>query len=45
MAPSDYRLFAKMKVWLAAQRFHTSKELVDGVNIRLCNSVVPFFDE
>jgi hypothetical protein len=23
LVPSDYRLFTKMKVWLATQRFHT----------------------
>ena len=29
LAPSDYHLFTKMKVWLATQRFHTNEELVD----------------
>jgi hypothetical protein len=41
LAPSDYRLFTKTKVWLATQRFHTDKELMDGVN----NLVALFFDE
>ena len=45
LAPSDYHLFTKMKVWLANQRFHTNEELMDGVNIWLHNLVVPFFDE
>ena len=41
----DYRLFTKMKVWLATQRFHTNKELMDGVNNWLPNLAAPFFDE
>jgi hypothetical protein len=32
LAPSDYHLFTKMKVWLATQRFHTNEELMDGVS-------------
>jgi len=28
LAPSDYHLFTKMKVWLATQRFHTNEELM-----------------
>jgi len=31
LPPSDYNLFSKMKVWLATQRFHTNKEIMDGV--------------
>jgi hypothetical protein len=27
LAPSDYHLFTKRKVWLATQRFHTNEEL------------------
>jgi hypothetical protein len=34
-----------MKVWLATQRFHTNKELMDGVNNCLHNLAAPFFDE
>jgi hypothetical protein len=45
LAPSDYNLFTKMKVWLATQRFHTDEELIDGVNIWQHNLAVPFFDE
>jgi len=45
LAPSDYHLFTKMKVWLATQHFHTNEELMDGVNIWLHNLVAPFFDE
>jgi len=45
LAPSDYHLFTKMKVWLATQRFHTNEELVDGVNTWLHNLAAPFFDE
>jgi histone-lysine N-methyltransferase SETMAR len=45
LAPSDYHLFTKMKVWLATQPFHTNKELMDGVNSRLHNLVAPSFDE
>ena len=45
LAPSDYHLFTKMKVWLDTQRFHTIEELMDGVNNWLHNLVAPFFDE
>ena len=45
LAPSDYHLFSKMKVWLATQRFHTNEELMDGVKTWLCNLAAPFFDE
>jgi histone-lysine N-methyltransferase SETMAR len=45
MAPSDYHLFTKMKVWLGTQRFHTKEELMDGVNNWLHNLAAPFFDE
>jgi histone-lysine N-methyltransferase SETMAR len=44
LAPSNYQLFIK-KVWLATQRFHTNKELMDGVNNWLHNLAAPFFDE
>jgi hypothetical protein len=44
LAPSDYHLFTKMKVWLATQRFNTNEELMDGVNW-LQNLAAPFFDE
>jgi hypothetical protein len=44
-APSDYRLFTKMKVWLATQHFHSNEELMDGVNYWLHNLTAPFFDE
>jgi histone-lysine N-methyltransferase SETMAR len=45
LAPSDYHLFTKMKVWLATQRFHTNEKLMDGVNSWLHNLAAPFFDE
>jgi transposase len=45
LAPSDYHLFIKMKVWLATQRFHTNEELMDGVNNWLHNLVAPFFNK
>jgi len=45
LAPSDYHLFTKMKVWLATQRFHTNEEHMDGSNIWLQNLAAPFFDE
>jgi transposase len=45
LAPSYYHLFTKMKVWLAIQRFHTNKKLMDGVNNWLHNLAAPFFDE
>jgi len=45
LAPSDYHLFTKMKVWLATHRFHTNEDLMDGVNIWLQNLATPFFDE
>jgi hypothetical protein len=44
LVPSDCHLFTKMKVWLATQRFHTSEEIMDGVNNWLHN-LAPFFDE
>jgi len=45
LAPSNYHLFTKMKVWLATQHFHTNEELMDGVNNWLHNLAAPFFDE
>ena len=45
LAPSDYHLFSKMKVWLATQRFHTNEELMDGVKTWLHNLAAPFYDE
>jgi len=45
LAPSDYHLFTKMKVWFATERFHTNEELVDGVSNWLHNLAAPFFDE
>ena len=45
LAPSDYHLFSKMKVWLATQRFHTNEELMDGIKTWLHNLVAPFYDE
>jgi len=45
LAPSDYHLFTKMKVWLATQRFLTNEELMDRFNIWLHNLAAPFFDE
>jgi len=45
LAPSDYHLFSKMKVWLATQRFHTNEELTDGVKTWLHNLAAPFYDE
>jgi hypothetical protein len=45
LAPRDYHLFTKMKVWLGTQRFHPNKELMDGVNNWLHNLAALFFDE
>jgi histone-lysine N-methyltransferase SETMAR len=45
LAPIDYHLFTKMKVWLATQRFHTNEELMDGVNNWLHNLAAPLFNE
>jgi hypothetical protein len=45
LAPRDYHLFTKMKLWLANQRFHSNKELMDGVNNRLHNLAAPFFNK
>jgi len=45
LAPSNYHLFTKMKVWLATQRVHTNEELMDGVNNWLHNLAALFFDE
>jgi histone-lysine N-methyltransferase SETMAR len=45
LAPSNYHLFTKMKVWLATQCFHTNEELMDGVNNGLHHLAALFFDE
>ena len=45
LAPSNYYLFIKMKVWLATQSFHTNEELVDGVKNWLHNLAALFFNE
>jgi len=45
LAPSDYHLFSKMKVWSATQRFHTNEELMDGVKPWLHNLAAPFYVE
>ena len=45
LAPSDYYLFGKMKVWLATRRFDTAEELMDGVNNWLSTLAAPFLDE
>jgi hypothetical protein len=45
LAPSDYHLFTKMKVWLATQRYHTNEDLMDGVNNWLYTLAAPFFDD
>jgi len=45
LAPNDYHLFTKMKVWFATQRFHTNEELMDGVNIWMHNLAALFFDK
>jgi hypothetical protein len=44
LAPSDYHLFTKMKVWLATQHFHTNEHLMEGVNNLLHNLAALFFD-
>jgi hypothetical protein len=45
LAPIDYRLFTKMKIWLATQCFHTNEDLRDGVNNWLLNLAAMFFNE
>jgi hypothetical protein len=45
LAPSDYHLFTKMKVWVATQHFRSNKELTDGVNNWLHILAAPFFDK
>jgi histone-lysine N-methyltransferase SETMAR len=45
LAPSDYHLFTKMKVWLGTQRFHNKDELMNGASNLLHNLAAPFFDE
>jgi transposase len=34
LAPNDYHLFSKIKVWLATRHFHSNEELMDGVTAR-----------
>jgi hypothetical protein len=43
LAPSNYYLLTKMKVWLGTQRFHTNEELMDGVNNWVHKLAAPFF--
>jgi transposase len=45
LAPSNYHLFTKMKVWLATQPFHTNEELMTGVNNWLHNLAALFCEE
>jgi len=45
LAPSDYHLFSKMKVRLATQRFHTNKDIMDGVKTWLHNLAALFYDK
>jgi transposase len=45
LAPINYHLLTKMKVWLATQRFHTNEELIDGVKNWLHNLAASFFEE
>jgi histone-lysine N-methyltransferase SETMAR len=45
LAPSDYHLLTKMKVWLANQCFKTNEELMDGANNWLGTLAAPFCDE
>jgi hypothetical protein len=45
LAPSDYHLVTKMKVWLGTQRFHTEEDLMDGLNNWLQNLAALFLDE
>jgi hypothetical protein len=44
LAPIEYHFFTKIKVCLPTQRFHTNKELMDGVNNWLHNLAAPFFN-
>jgi histone-lysine N-methyltransferase SETMAR len=44
LAPSDYNLFTKMKIWLATQHFHSNEELMDGVSNWLHNLAASFFN-
>jgi hypothetical protein len=41
LAPSDYHIFTKLKVWFATQHFHSTKELMDGVKKWLHNLAAP----
>ena len=45
LAPSDYHLFTKIKVWLATYCFHNNEELMDRVSNWLHNLLAPFGDE
>jgi transposase len=45
LAPSDYHLFSKMKVWLGTQHFYSNEELMDGVNNWLNILAAKWFDE
>jgi len=44
LAPNDYHLFTKMKVWLATQHFHTNNGIMDGVN-DWPHNLAPFFEK
>lgn len=45
LAPSDYHLFPKMKVWLGGHRFQSDDELVKSVNGWLSAQAAELFDD
>ena len=46
LAPSDFHLFSRMKVWLGTQRLRVKKdeELIDGVKDWLSSQLATFHD-
>lgn len=45
LAPCDFHLFTKMKVWLGTQRFVVNEELMSGIRIWLNDQAATFYDE
>jgi hypothetical protein len=44
LAPSDFHLFTRTKVWLGTPCLNTNEELMDGVKDWLSSQAATFFD-
>ena len=45
VAPSDYHLFPKMKIWSATQGFSDNEELMEGVKTWLHTQAASLYEE